>query len=359
MMAASSDSDDIVSPESDEDDSRLLIDLIPDAVIVTTKASIVFANPAALNLFEAGTEHELIERHILNLVDDSSLGLAMIRLADPPAIEHVFPYRLRRRNGDPFDAELTGRNIVFRGRPSRLLVIRDITERNRLHEHALQASRRDALSEMTTELMHDLSQPLNVIRLAAEGAVLMIERGKPSIEWLESQFALIAEQSERTAQSLEDIRMLIHRETDTALPTADPAPIADRHAEAHILVVESDSAATATLVDYLDGLGCRVSIARSGKDAWNRFHHDPADVVIIDPHTTADDGEDLVSCLRDFDPLLPIIVTSNQFYGREWVSDRYHDGRYILLNKPLDLPEIGRLIAAFLLPPPEDPLTSI
>jgi PAS domain S-box-containing protein len=351
MMSAPPASDDIASTVPSEDNIRLLLDLLPDAVIVTTQAEVVFANPAAQRLFGAETGQEVQGHHALDLVDDRSLALAMMRLADPPATEQVFPYHLRRLNGDHFEAELTGRNIVFRDRPSRLLVIRDASEQSRARDQSRRDARQ-ALKEQIARLRHKLSQPLNVIRLAAEGALLMIERDRiPADGWPESQFALIAEQSERTAQILDTLRI---DEPDLSTSSAAlPQP-----AGSHILVVENDPAAAAALSSYLSTQGCRVSLADSGRDAWDRFRNDPADVVITDLLVPTGDGEDLIAVLRDFDPLLPIIVTTARPGGADRLDARFRDERCVVLKKPPPLSEIARLIAAFLLPPSEEPFTS-
>jgi len=351
MMSAPPSSDDIASTVPAEDNIRLLIDLLPDAVIVTTRAEVVFANPAAQRLFGAETGQELLGHHALDLVDDRSLGVAMMRLADPPATEQIFPYHLCRLDGDPFTAELTGRNIVFRNQPSRLLVIRDATDRNRAHDRARHDAQQ-ALKERIARVRHELSQPLNAIRLAAEGALLMIERDRiPTDGWPDNQFALIAEQSERTAQILDTLRI------DEPGAIA-PAALLPQPAGSHILVVETDPAAAAALCSYLAEQGCRVSLADSGRDAWNRFREDPADVVITDLPASNEEDEDLIAILRDFDPLLPIIVTTVRPDGAERLDERFRDERCIVLKKSPPLSEIGRLVAAFLLPPSEEPFTS-
>jgi len=333
MMSAAPDTDDALTGQG-EDNFRLLIDLLPDALIITAQARVVFANPSALRLFGAGRGQDLVGHHALELIDDRSLGLAMVNLADPPVIEQIYSYHMRRLNGDRFEAELTGRNIVFRDRPSRLLVIRDITKRSSALEQACQG-----LGQRLARLRHDLTQPLNVIRLAAEGALLMIERGKvPTTGWPESQFSLIAEQSELTSRILDGIR---------TAPRDEAPPVAVHPAGSHILVVEEDAAAAAALVQYLDGLGCRVSHAETGDEAWSRFQDDPADVVIAALPEPSGKKGDLIDALRDFDPWLPIIVTTTRPEGAERM-----DERCVVLKKPLVPSEIGRLIAAFLHPPP-------
>lgn len=343
-------SDDIAAPAPSEEPPGLLIELVPDAVLVIAGAKVVFANPAALRLFRAGTGPGLIGRKVADLAEDPALGLRLIGPAPGPAADRIVSGRLLRLDGAPFAAELTARDIVFRGQPSRIVVIRDVTERTRQNEQAGRAARQ-SLAKRLAQVRHDLLQPLNAIRLTAEGALLMIERDRiPTEGWPDSQFALIADQSEQIARMLEGLR--IER------PAAASAAAAPQLAGAHILVVEADSAAALALCSYLTGQGCRVSLTGSGGEAWDRFRNDPADIVITDRAVFGGEDEDLIAALRDFDPLLPIIVVTDRADEADRIDPRYRDDRCILLKKPTLFPKIGRLIAAFLLPPSEEPVPS-
>ncbi|TAN78522.1 MAG: response regulator, partial [Magnetospirillum sp.] len=405
----------------------------------------------------------------------------------------------------------------FRGVAARMLVIRDITERTQMQEQMLQTAKLATLGEMAAGLVHELSQPLNIIRLAAEGALMLIERGKASPEWQAQQFQLVAEQSERAAEIIDDIRIFSRRDTspvqifdalqgirtatdvllgqlrpdgitlDLDLPVGtmpvrgrrvqleqvvmnllnnahhalrdrkpdmppdwnghidvlakcdrdqlrivisdngpgisetiksrifepffttkeagrgtglglsvsfsliaamggrldlqgspvgasfvislpldqksfDPsppppaplcAPSSGTFADAHILVVDDETAAADALAHYLRALGCRVSIAGTGQKAWELFSADPADVVITDLRMPAGNGEELVEKLRDFDPLLPIIIVTGHLGATERVADNLQDDRCAVLKKPVALGGLGDLIATFLQPPGE------
>lgn len=311
MVAAPFNRDDIAPLSREDEGLRRLIDLCPDALIVTTQSIVVFANPAAVRRFGTEDYPALVGRPIPDSLD----GIG--------------------------SAGLLRHDIVFRGCPSRLLVFREAAQ--------------PMIETIAARLRHDLAQPLNVIRLAAEGALLMIERGKiPASGWPETQFALIAEQAERTSQCLEDMSALF-RPTSVSPSTDSQVPPSCASAEAHILIVGSDTA----LQDHFGNRpGIRVSVAATCTDAWTQFRNDPADVVVIDPDGQIGDDAGLIATLRDFDPLQPIILTPLQPDGHDSRDITNLDERLAVIAKPLDWPSLDRVIAAFLRPPAEDPITS-
>jgi PAS domain S-box-containing protein len=496
-----------------EERYRSLIEMSPDPIIVHSHGTILFANPASARLFGAAPDMSLVGRPLLDMVHPESRAAAMARIAEPsspPLMEH---YRLIRLDGMPFEAEVAACSVAFRGVAARMLALRDITERAQMQDQMLQTAKLATLGEMAAGLVHELSQPLNIIRLAAEGALMLIERGKASAEWQAQQFQLVAEQSERAAEIIDDIRIFSRRDTspvqvfdalqgirtatdvlisqlrpdgislDVELPVGalpvrgrrvqleqvimnllnnahhalrdhksimpgdwhghidlraeqcdghlritvsdngpgipeairehifepffttkeagrgtglglsvsftliaamsgrlelldsgdgaqfaiwlpldqkspppqPPAPICAPSSQvfrnSHILVVDDEKAAADALSHYLTALGCRVSIAGTGKTAWELFSADPADVVITDLRMPAGNGEELVEKLRDFDPLLPIVIVTGHLGATERVADNLQDDRCAVLKKPVALGSLGELVTRFLQPP--------
>jgi PAS domain S-box-containing protein len=497
-----------------EERYRSLIEMSPDPVVVHSHGTILFANPATSRVLGVGPEVSLIGRPLLDMVHEESRPMAVSRIAEPPPGRYLGHYKLQRLDGQAFEAEVSSCSITFRGVPARLLAIRDITERNQVQEQLLQTSKLATLGEMAAGLVHELSQPLNIIRLTAEGALMLIERGKASPEWQAQQFYMIAEQSERAAEIIDDIRIFSRRDTspvqvfdaNQAIRTAAdvltgqlspdgitleiklppqaapvrgrrvqleqvvmnllnnshhalrdvrhntprgwhghisisaerddrqlrivitdngpgiPEPIRSRIFEpffttkdagrgtglglsvsfglittmggrleaqdspigacfvihlpldmeaappqplpvcapspgsfsnAHIMVVDDETAAAEALAHYLRALGCRVSVAGTGERAWDLFSADPADVVITDLRMPAGNGEELVEKLRDFDPLLPIIIVTGHLGATERLADNLQDDRCAVLKKPLALGQLGDLVTTFLQPPAE------
>lgn len=493
---------------------RSLVELAPDAIVVHGHGTILFANHAAMHAFGASSWAPLAGRGVLELVDPASRPDAIERLDSPPPGHVLHHYRLQRLDGATFEAEVLACSISFRGLPARLLVIRDVSERARVQETLLQTAKLATLGEMAAGLVHELSQPLNIIRLTAEGALMLIERGKATQDFQTQQFAVIADQCERTAQIIDDIRIFSRRDTtpvqvfDAALAVrsaievldgqfrpdgivvryelpAAPLPVRGRriqleqvmmnllnnahhalrdskesmpadwageisvrasragdHAEiviadngpglpetmkahlfepffttkeagrgtglglsvshglitamnggltllpspagacfaitlpldldaagpeplpslspssapavpggAHILVVDDEATAAQTLARHLGELGYRVSVAGTGIEAWTLFSEDPADVVITDLRMPAGNGEQLVEKLRDYDPLLPIVIVTGHLGATERLAANLQDDRCAVLKKPVALGQLGDLVVEFLKPP--------
>ncbi len=497
-----------------EERYRTLVEVSPDAVIVHAHGTILFANAASAGAFGAFDAATLVGRSLLDLVHPSSRDTVAPCIAAPSEGRTQHECQLMRLDGTPFQAEVVATSVAFHGLSARLLVVRDITQRVQVQEQLVQSAKLATLGEIAAGLVHELSQPLNIIRLTAEGALLFIERGKSTQEWQAQQFQLIADQSQRTAEIIDDIRIFSRRDNSpeqvfdavaavraaigvlgsqmrpddivlvadlpdrplpvrgrrvqleqvvmnllsnahhalkekrergaeagwsgmvrvsaavtgrelritvadngpgipaavrsrvfepffttkeagrgtglglsvsfgiitamggrlevaeageggacfvislpldadarpTAAPPPSPLPLPPA-ADAHIMVVEDDVTAGETLARYLRELGYRITVCSSGSQAWERFAPDPADVVITDLRMPSGGGEQLVEKLRDFDPLLPIIIVTGHLGATERLSDVLQDDRCAVLKKPVALGRLGKLIAGFLRPP--------
>jgi diguanylate cyclase (GGDEF)-like protein/PAS domain S-box-containing protein len=131
-----------------EDGYRALVELSPDAILVECEGDVVFANPAALQLFGA-------RRHI-DLLGRSLLGLAAPAYRDHVAasVNHTQeygPYRTveekaQRLDGELVDVAVTRLAFVYRGKPAIHMVARDISERKRLESQLHHQATHDALT---------------------------------------------------------------------------------------------------------------------------------------------------------------------------------------------------------------------
>lgn len=497
-----------------EERYRSLVELTPDPILVHSQGTIVFANHAAAKVFAAPGKR-LLGLPLLELLHEEAREEVGRLIKRPPTQRRVSEYRMKRLDGSEFEAEIAATTITFHGLPARILVIRDVTDRKQVHQQLVQTAKLATLGEMAAGLVHELSQPLNIMRLTAEGALLFIERGKATPEWQAEQFQQIADQAQRTAEIIDDIRIFSRRDTSpvlvfdalaavssalgvlagqlrpdeiTLVTDLPPHPVLVRgrpvqleqvvmnllsnahHAlkekreretpdsnwcasitisarlsghnlvvtvsdtgpgipptvrarvfepffttkeagrgtglglsvsfgiiaamggrlevldqgpgacfaitlpideegilvseelkdrsltataeiDGHIMVVEDELTAGETLARYLQELGYRVTVCTSGNQAYESFMADPADVVITDLRMPAGGGEQLVEKLRDFDPLMPIVIVTGHLGATERLAENLQDDRCAVLKKPVPLGRLADIIATFLKPP--------
>lgn len=192
---------------------RSLVELSPDAIVVHTQGIIIFSNSAADALFRATPAMPLVGKRMIDLMQSETPGAHHPHLEAEGVPEGLVEERLIRLDGGVFAAEVTAASIVFHGVHARQVVIRDITERKQVQEQLVQTAKLATLGEMAAGMAHELSQPINIIRMAAEGALLMIERRKASQDYQEKQFALVAAQASRMAEIIDHIRIFSRQDT--------------------------------------------------------------------------------------------------------------------------------------------------
>jgi len=112
---------------------RQLFNLIPDAIVVHSDTKIMYCNPAAVKMFAASSEDELIGREALDLVhpdDRHRVAERVSRVNCPVGIEDMQEECLLRADGTAFMAEVEGCAFLdAEGLDAVLLVARDISDR--------------------------------------------------------------------------------------------------------------------------------------------------------------------------------------------------------------------------------------
>ncbi|MDR6712015.1 PAS domain S-box-containing protein [Pseudomonas hunanensis] len=88
---------------------------------------------------------------------------------------------------------------------------RDNTELRRSQQQLLQGAKMATLGELATGLMHELNQPLNVMRMAAANAMKRLESGLAEPAYLLEKLRRIEAQVERAARLVEHMRVFGRR----------------------------------------------------------------------------------------------------------------------------------------------------
>jgi PAS domain S-box-containing protein len=166
---------DIRALRTSEQRYRSLVDWTPEPILVLREGHVLYCNAAALKVFGASVEGELMGKPVLDLIHPDGRGLALSRLADLANESHSAPMieqKYLKLDGTAVDVEVQGIVIEYDGKSAQLLAIRDITERKSADRaiRAFSLELEDRVAARTAEIeafmysvSHDLRAPIRAI----------------------------------------------------------------------------------------------------------------------------------------------------------------------------------------------------
>lgn len=164
---------------------RELMRLLPDGVLLLVEDRIVHANPAAEAIF-GHAPGGLCALHATRLVTDGAHEAFERWLTTPAGAGDAPPPSLRmcRRDGSQFQAALTSAQVGLDGRPCTLLVVRDLSEVERMRDELAAGNRElqalaarvftvqeDERRAISRELHDDIGQSVTAMKMAASSAL--------------------------------------------------------------------------------------------------------------------------------------------------------------------------------------------
>jgi len=207
----------VAALEESEDRYRRLIEASPDMIAVQAQGRFAFVNAAGAHLLGAATPEELVGRRALDFVhpDDHEA----VRNSKPMTGFHsdmeIYEFRGQRVDGSVFEGEATGIEFAYQGAPAVLVIIRDISDRKFAQAQLIQTSKLALLGEMAASMAHELNQPLNIIRMAADASLILMEENKADMESHREEFDRISNQSERMADIINHMRVFSRQEDES------------------------------------------------------------------------------------------------------------------------------------------------
>ena len=146
---------------------------VPMAIWDPANGRILDANDAALDQY-GYTADEIVGLPVDRLGHpDDMPKLRELVLNLPSGHARAAPFRHVRKDGSELDVEVSGHPIVFGGRPARLVLASDVTERRQLEEQLRQAHKMEALGRLAGGIAHDFNNLLMAIMGFSE---LLLER---------------------------------------------------------------------------------------------------------------------------------------------------------------------------------------
>ncbi|HEU5204292.1 MAG TPA: response regulator [Candidatus Limnocylindrales bacterium] len=160
---------------------RRLFESHPVAMAIWDPATgrILAVNDAAVRQY-GYTPEEACRLTVDRLVHPDDWPRLHDRLATmPPGHVGGETFRHLRRDGSVIEAEMTGHELLLDGKPTRVVMALDVTERRRLEERLRQAQRMEAVGQLAGGIAHDFNNLLMVINGFSE---LLLARLPPGEE---------------------------------------------------------------------------------------------------------------------------------------------------------------------------------
>ena len=119
-----------------EEDYRLLVESLPDGVVVHSQGKFVFMNPAAAHLYGAKNAQELLGKPMLERVHPDYRNVVKKRNKSlyEGKLVGLLEEKFVRLDGSIVDVEVTAIPFTYEGSPAVQTVIRDITQRKQADE---------------------------------------------------------------------------------------------------------------------------------------------------------------------------------------------------------------------------------
>ncbi len=109
---------------------RLIVDLSPDAILITQNNRICFASPGAATLFGVCESESLVGTNVRELIDAEATAIVEERRRRSETNGLSNPYRVfrgQRKDGVPIQVEVATSPIQWQNKPASLTIMRDVT----------------------------------------------------------------------------------------------------------------------------------------------------------------------------------------------------------------------------------------
>lgn len=172
---------------------RAVLERLPDMVVIHVAGRIVFANRSFVRTMKWAQAEDIVGLSLFDVVDPRSQRTLQERLElppDAPEMPELMEVWLVRRDGEPVHVEISPTQaVVFEGQPGRLVVGRDIGERERLQQRLADADRLASLGLLAAGVAHEVNNPLayllNNIEIARKHLARLGDEGKPAADALQ------------------------------------------------------------------------------------------------------------------------------------------------------------------------------
>jgi PAS domain S-box-containing protein len=200
-----------------EERYRKLVELAPELIAVLTGDRISYVNQQGLTILGVEDTDALIGKSIFELLLPDSREIAeehIERYARGYNGRADFVILCRRGDGVTVELEVSAIAFTHEGDPAMLIVAEDVTEKRKIERQLVQTSKLATLGEMAASVAHEMNQPLNVIRMAADTCALQYDMDGVSPAFQREKLNLISGQTERMAEIIRHLRVYSRPDED-------------------------------------------------------------------------------------------------------------------------------------------------
>ena len=164
---------------------RHVVENSPEAIMIQTDGRFAYVNPAAVGLFGASSEAELLGCSVLDRFhpethDSIRRRMRTLHEQRVPVAPEI--QRVVRPGGTVVDAEVSAAPFEYDGKHGALVFLRDVTERRKareLEEQLVQAQRLESIGKLAGGIAHDFNNLLTVINGYSDVALRRLSGSDP------------------------------------------------------------------------------------------------------------------------------------------------------------------------------------
>lgn len=232
-----------------------ILDNAADGIVVSdARGKIVMSNDAAEEIFGYETA-QLAKMHIRDLVPatyPSKTAHAAHNFEIQTSAREMMG---RRADGSSVPIDIAMSEFDGPDGSLHIALVRDITEQKSLQSQLIQASKLATVGEMAAGIAHELNQPLNIMRMAADNVLIRMDTGNVDVDYVRDNLVLVSEQAGRMGKIILHMRVFSRQDTsdfvpfDPARPTRNACELMRRQLQLESIQLNLDAPASAYLVD--------------------------------------------------------------------------------------------------------------
>lgn len=195
-----------------------ILDNAADGVVVSNaQGQIIMANDAAGEIF--GYSPEAFQTmKLLDLVPTTYPGKQTQSAHTPDVPTSAREMVGLRKDGTTVPIDIAMSEFEGPDGAMHIALVRDITEQKSLQSQLIQASKLATVGEMAAGIAHELNQPLNIMRMAADNVLIRMESGNADLDYAQENLNLISDQAARMGKIILHMRVFSRQDTSDFAP---------------------------------------------------------------------------------------------------------------------------------------------